>query len=130
MGTICNYSGSIYFLGAQENVENIVNTFDIGVLITFTEGISNTIMEYMALKKPVIATNGSGTIEIVNDNETGYLVQPKDSADLADKILFLLNNEKLREAFGTKGYNRIVNFFSMNRMVSEYINVYKNLREV
>lgn len=122
-----SYTGRIYFLGAQENVEEIVNTFDIGILATFTEGISNTIMEYMALKKTVIATAGGGTNEIINNNETGYLVLPKDSVDLADKILFLLNNNDTREKFGIEGYNRIVKYFSMDRMADEYIKVYNNL---
>src|SRR5690606_31004954 len=51
-----NNSDKIIFTGKQKNVENIVNVFDIGVLSTFNEGISNSIMEYMALSKPVVVT--------------------------------------------------------------------------
>ncbi len=68
------YKNNILFLGRQENVESIVNIFDIGVLVTNNnvakEGISNSIMEYMALGKPVIASKGGGTEEIMVDNET------------------------------------------------------------
>ena len=51
---------------------------DICLLSTFTEGISNSIMEYMALGKPVIATDGGGTKEIVDDGETGFLIGQSD----------------------------------------------------
>ena len=55
----------IIFLGKIANVENIINIFDIGILITNSkvhgEGVSNSIIEYMALGKPVIATRGGGT---------------------------------------------------------------------
>ena len=72
---------------------NIVNTFDIGILLLtwlHGEGISNTIIEYMASEKN---SNRNKLVEvhneIINNNETGYLVEPENSIDLADKILFL-----------------------------------------
>ena len=58
------YSNKFIFLTKQDDIESIINIFDIGILATFTEGISNSIIEYMALAKPVIATDGGGTSEI------------------------------------------------------------------
>jgi len=69
-----NYKDNFRFLGAQSDVESLVNALDICVLSTFTEGISNSILEYMALGKPVVATIGGGTNEIVQDQITGFLI--------------------------------------------------------
>ena len=49
------------FLGKRKDVESLVSTFDVGVLCTFVEGLPNSVMEYMALGKPVVATAGGGT---------------------------------------------------------------------
>ena len=84
----------IYFLGNQKDVESIVNICDIGVLMTnnlvHQEGVSNSILEYMAFSKPVIASKGGGTSEIVIPEETGFLINPFDVNDLAKKIVYLL----------------------------------------
>ena len=55
-----NYDGKIFFLGRQHKIEEIISLFNIGILSTYTEGISNSIMEYMALRKPVIAADCPG----------------------------------------------------------------------
>ena len=58
-------NNQIIFTGKRTDVESVIQIFDIGLLITFYEGISNSIIEYMALGKPVIATDGGGTSEII-----------------------------------------------------------------
>jgi glycosyltransferase involved in cell wall biosynthesis len=125
------FGDRIIFTGRQTQVEELVNIFDIGVLTTNTplhgEGISNSIMEYMALKKPVIATDCGGTNEIVKDQITGYLVSAHDPGILAERILGLLRNPKLAENMGNEGYNRIKAFFSINEMVEQFIDLYKSI---
>ena len=95
------------------------------MLATFTEGISNAILEYMALAKPVVATGGSGTEELVEDGITGFLVRTSDPLQLAEKLEILLNNEVLRKEMGLAGHERVGKHFSINRMVTEYVNLYK-----
>ena len=121
------YKNKIFFLGKQNNVESIVNIFDIGVLATFTEGISNSIMEYMALAKPVVATDGGGTSEIVLNGGTGLLFKTKSPDDLAEKIEYLLNNPNEARLMGEAGRNRIKNEFSIDKMTSDFISLYKGL---
>ena len=72
------YMDVIKALGKKSNIESYINAMDICVLATFTEGISNSILEYMALSKPVIATLGGGTSEIVKDAKTGFLILPSN----------------------------------------------------
>jgi glycosyltransferase involved in cell wall biosynthesis len=115
------------FLGKKADIESFINVLDIGILATFTEGISNSIMEYMALGKPVIATLGSGTNEIVKNNETGLLVKVSDPQDLANKIEYLLNNTAIGIQMGLKGQQRIKKNFSIDSMIEKYTAVYKNI---
>lgn len=118
------------FIGRQSNVESIINCFDVAVLATFTEGISNAVMEYMALEKPVIVTDGGGTSELLKDGVTGYLVREGDVYQLAEKILFLLDHQDICLRMGAEGKNRIAEDFSFKKMIDrfqvEYENILKN----
>ena len=114
-------------LGSRSDVESLVNIMDICVLSTFTEGTSNSILEYMALAKPVVATDGGGTREIVSDGVTGFLVEPSTTTDLETKINLLLKDARMREMLGAAGLERVRNCFSIDRMVGDYINIYSRL---
>ena len=121
------FKNRILFTGMIDHVESLVNIFDIGVLSTYTEGISNSIMEYMVLGKPVIASDGGGTKELVIDKETGFLIPQQNSDALLEKINVLANNQELRETFGKKGKERIHTFFTLDRMEKDYYDLYRKL---
>ena len=116
---------AIRFLGEQKDIEEIVERFEVGVLSTFTEGISNSIMEYMALRKPVVATDGGGTRELVVDGETGFLVPPESPNVLAAKVEYLLDNPEIARYMGEAGEARLRRRFSSTKMVEETVNLYK-----
>jgi len=118
---------SIRFLGRQEDVESIVNVFSVGVLATFTEGISNAIMEYMALGKPVVVTRCGGTSELVVEGSTGVLVEPGDARGLAGWILRLIEEPELGRRLGEAGRERIVREFGLQRLVSAHRRLYDEL---
>lgn len=114
-------------MGKRFGVESYINVMNIGVLSTFTEGISNSILEYMALSKPVIATSGGGTNEIVIDEETGYLIGKSDPQELAGKIEMLLNDQALIMKLGEAGKARIESLFTIEKMAGTYIAFYNKL---
>jgi len=116
---------AIKFLGKRKDIVQLVETFDIGVLSTFTEGLSNSIMEYMALSKPVVATDGGGTRELVVDGETGFLVPPENPDALAAKIEYLLDNPDVARRMGEAGEARLRGEFSITRMVEDTIKLYQ-----
>jgi glycosyltransferase involved in cell wall biosynthesis len=126
-------SQMIHFLGKIDNVESYINIFDIAILCTNTnvhqEGISNSIMEYMALGKPVIATEGGGTNEIIIDNETGFLIPPYNPSVLAAKINYLIEHPGLRTKLGENGRLRINQSFSIEKMCSQFYSLYDQLVE-
>ena len=121
------YIGHFRLLGKRSGVESLINMMDICVLSTFTEGISNSILEYMALAKPVVASSGGGTNEIVEDNKTGFLVKQSDPVELVSKIEVLLNDTDLRQKMGLAGQERIRTVFSIDHMSNEYISLYNGV---
>lgn len=121
------YSNRIRCLGKRSDVESLINIMDICVLSTYTEGISNSILEYMALGKPVVATRGGGTNEIVVDETTGFLTGQEDYKDMAEKIMRLLEDEDLRKEMGKAGNDLIMATFSIDQMTGKYIALYKRL---
>jgi glycosyltransferase involved in cell wall biosynthesis len=122
-----NMHHGIEFLGLRRDIESIISKFSIGVLATYTEGISNSIMEYMAAGKPVIATNGGATHELVVDGVTGFLTSCGDHRVMADKIELLLDNNALSKKMGERGKERIKNEFSLEKLTNSTISLYNNI---
>ncbi|NLA50074.1 MAG: glycosyltransferase [Bacteroidales bacterium] len=120
---------SFRLLGKRTDIESCINIFDIGVLASFTEGLSNSIIEYMALGKPVVASEVGGTPELIIEGETGFMVKPADSCMLAERITGLLNDADMCKKMGFNGKNRIERYFSIERMKNEYINLYRKVCE-
>lgn len=122
---------NILFLGKQTNVESIMNICDIGVLTTnhkvHGEGISNALLEFSALQKPVIATRGGGTPEIIIDEKSGYLVNPFSIEELVDRIKYLIENESIRKEFGIESKRIAESKFNIKNMINEFKEVYKEL---
>jgi glycosyltransferase involved in cell wall biosynthesis len=121
----------IKFTGSLEKVESIINVFDVGVLVSTPrlhgEGIPNSVMEYMALGKPVIVTAGGGNSEIVRDHISGFIVAPEDHEALSRKTIELLNNQELRRKLGEEGNKAIHEKFNIERMANEYVLLYRSI---
>ncbi len=121
------FKNNILFLGKQENIEPIMNICDIGVLTTYTEGIPNTIMEFMALGKPVIVTDGGGSKELVLDKKNGFLISPGNPGELTEKINYLLENPGEALKLGNEGRLRIKDEFGIEKMVNSFYKIYQDL---
>lgn len=125
------YQDRIKLMGKRQDIESIIRMSDICVLVTNTkihgEGISNSILEYMAFGKPVIATEGGGTNEIVVDGVTGFLIKYASVQELTEKINVLLGDRSLRLQIGEAARERIKNYFSIETMVDKYISVYQSM---
>jgi glycosyltransferase involved in cell wall biosynthesis len=117
----------LLFAGDRADVESIVNVFDVGALATFTEGIPNAIMEYMALGKPVVASGGGGIPELMVDGETGFLTEAGDASGFAARIGWLLGDETRRRTMGEAGRDRIAREFSLERMTEAHRGLYDEL---
>ena len=119
---------NVILTGKQHNVEKIIAASDIGLLCTYSEGISNSIIEYMALGKPAISTDLiGGSKELIVEGKTGYCLE-RNKDKIATKINFLLDNPEIRKTMGAKGKERISSYFSLDRMGKDFLNVYKKYK--
>jgi L-malate glycosyltransferase len=123
-------SHNIKFVEFQKDISRIINLLDVVVVPSLSEGFSNTIIEAMAVAKPVIATYVGGNPEAVIDNVTGLLVPPADSRALAQAILRVLNDPGLEKALGDKGFYRAQEKFSLKQMIDNYENLYLSLNKL
>lgn len=120
-------TGNIVLAGRRRDVERIISASDIGLLCTKSEGMSNSIIEYMALGKPVIATDmKGGTRELIQEGITGYCID-RNAAKVADLIGLLLDDPGKRLSMGEKGRERINTGFSVGRMGQEFASLYQQV---
>lgn len=121
----------IIFLGRRTDVESIINLFDVGILLSNSkvhgEGISNSIIEYMALSKPVIASRGGGTNEIVFDNQNGFLIDSGNCSQFIESVQKLIKSKELRINFGHVGNQIVHASFDLKIMTENYISMYRKL---
>lgn len=109
---------SVVFLGERDDVDKILSAFDLFVLPSRNEGISNTILEAMSTGLPVIATSVGGNPELVKHGHSGLLFPPGDCEALVNALNFYIEqNPHMIEIHGQNGRERAVREFSLHRMV-------------
>ena len=113
LGLDCN----VIFTGPRRDVERFYSIFDVFVLPSLYETFGVVLLEAMSFAKPVVATRTGGIPEIVVENETGFLVAPRDSEALAGKLMILLKNQFLGEQMGKAGRERVEKQFSCERFI-------------
>lgn len=105
--------GSVRFLGAREEVGELIAAADLLVLASDTEGTPGAVLEAAALGVPAVATRVGGTAECVLDGETGLLVPPGDAEALAAAVAGLLADPALRRQMGERARQRIESGFRL-----------------
>ena len=115
---------STWFAGDTDDVAEIMRLFDFFVLPSLGEGVSNTILEAMATGLAVIATRVGGNPELVDDGETGILVEPGDSQGLAVAMSDLLCDDERRDRYGAAARAKMMQRFDWGRCVEQYPMVY------
>lgn len=126
-------TGTVVFPEPTMEVLDLVRQADVGVLMTnpalASEGLSNSIMEYMAFGLPVICGNGGGNPELVLDGVTGFIVPQGDPDRLAERLAYLREHADARRDLGAAGRARIAGEFSVEAMVERMLAVYTEARE-
>lgn len=121
---------NVILTGKQKNIERMVAAADVGMLCTESEGMSNSIIEYMAMGKPVITTDlTGGSRELVVEGETGFLTE-RNAERVSYLINNLLDNPEIRYSMGEKGKERIRAHFSIKSMGDKFESLYKDLLQV
>lgn len=118
---------NVFLVGHRLDVPALLARSDIGVLCSSAEGLSNAIIEAMAARLPVVATDVGGNGELVKDEETGFLVPYGDARALADALGRLLEAPERARAMGEKGRRRVETELSLETMAAAYGELYRGL---
>jgi len=117
----------VYFLGFREDIPRILASLDLFVLSSHLEGLGTSIMDAMACRLPVVATEVGGIPEVVIDNETGLLVPPRNPQALAEAIVRLYYERLLAARLGNRGYEIVHERFSAEAMARRIIAIYEKI---
>lgn len=122
-----NYK-NIHFLGYQNKKETIslIRGSDILIQPSLQEGISSTLLEAMACKTAIIASNVGGNKEIIENGVTGILVEPQDTQSFVKKITEILHNDQLRESLVNQA-SKDVGKYDWSHVGNLYLNIYKSI---
>ena len=118
---------STFFLGQCENVAELLSISEICVLSSKAEGFSNSILEYMAAARPVVATDVGGASEVVSEGETGYLVASGDDVTMASRLIALLCDPERARVMGEKGRRVVEEKFSCEAQLARTEDLYDRL---
>lgn len=116
----------ITFHGKKQpgEIQDLLTASDIYVHTSVSEGISNAVMEAMAMELPVISTNVGGMGELICDGSDGLLVPALDPEAVADQILLLANDGALRKKLGQSARQKILKEFTLERQCAVYVEEY------
>ena len=114
----------VFLAGFRLDVLELLRGIDVFATSPLHEGMCLPLVDAMAAGKPAVATHAGGIPEVMVDGETGFLVEPRDHQAMADHIVTLLRDERLRRRMGAAGQARARAYFTVEKMVQETAEVY------
>ena len=114
----------VIFTGRRDDIPAVTAAFDVAVLPSYREAQGLTILEAMALSRPVVASNVGGIPEMIEDGVTGLLVPPHDPAALAAAIVRLLTDHQLADMLARAGHDLVHDRFCVELMVTAVQELY------
>lgn len=127
LATSLGIEHAVHFAGHQTDVLPYLRAADIFVLPSRAEGMSNSLLEAMAVGLPAVVSRIGGNTDLVAENRTGYLADPNDPADLARAILLLLRDPELRRRMGQTAREFVRARYSLQAIVDRYEGIYREL---
>lgn len=127
MGESLGLSSKLFFLGRCDRIGELLALSDVCLLSSTAEGFSNSILEYMAAARPVVATDVGGAREAVIEGETGYLVESGDHEAMASRTVSLLRDRNAAHSMGIRGRQIIETRFSCEHQLERIEELYDRL---
>ena len=124
-----NLNNRVISLGmlAGEDTLNHYQIFDINILASVMEGLSQSLLEAMYLGVPVIATRAAGNISLIKDRENGLFFENGDIQGLVKAVKEVMENEKLRKKLIENGQRTAKYDFSITKVIENYEEVFQNI---
>jgi sugar transferase (PEP-CTERM/EpsH1 system associated) len=113
-----------WLAGSRDDVAELLRALDVFVLSSRREGISNTVLEAMATGLPVIASATGGNLELIENDVTGMLTPPGDTAGLAQALRSYVKDSARRAAHGAAARRRAERVYSLSGMMNRYRELY------
>ncbi|CAM1363898.1 GT4 family glycosyltransferase PelF [Tenacibaculum xiamenense] len=99
---------------------------DISILTSISEGFPYTVIESMSCGVPVVGTDVGGVAEAITE-KTGFVCKPKDYRTLGDRVVYLLNNHDIRKHMGIESRKRVLENFTLDKIIQSYEETYEKL---
>lgn len=122
-----NLEPHVRFTGWRNDALEIISLMDILVMPSSSEGFGRSVLEAMALGKPVVASRLGGLRELIKDGENGFLVEPGDVRSLAEKISLLIKNKELRDSFGKAGKEIVLSEYLIQDHISKLERIWTDM---
>jgi L-malate glycosyltransferase len=119
--------GRFELKGSVDNIPQFLSGLDIAVLTSHSEGLSNTILEYMAAGRPIVATAVGANVELIKSGVHGLLTPPGNPVAVARAISYLLGDPKLKASMSIACQEQIRKKYSLETMINRYEVFYQNL---
>ncbi len=119
----------IFMLGHREDIPELLSSLDVLVHpSTANEGVPQAILQALAMRKPVIASDVGAIREVIIHGQTGILIPPRETQEIADRVVDLFKNPVLRERLGNEGQRLVRDSYSLERMLDRIEELYARLR--
>ena len=122
-----NIEKDIFFLGKQSEIINLLSIGDVFVLPSQTESFGLSVLEAMCCEVPAVTSNVGGLPEVNIDNKTGLLFNYGDVNMLAEKVLTILTDSKLKTSMQHEARKHAIKCFSQNKIITKYEDYYKKI---
>lgn len=123
----CRVEQKVHFLGKQDNIEDWIGIADILLLPSETESFGLVALEAMACEVPVVASRVGGLPEVVTDGVDGYLVEPRNTAKMAECALAILAQTSVRKEMGRRAREKAQAHFCAGTVIAEYEEYYRRV---
>ncbi len=121
-----NIEQQVCFIGYHPEGRKFMYHSDIVLIPSVAEGFGVVVLEAFSVKKPIIAFDVPSLHEHIISEESGVLIEPYNTTIYANQIERLLKNSALRIKFSEKSYQKLISYYSLNRMVDETVSFYEN----
>ena len=117
----------IHFLGKRNDVKEILRVSDIFVLATYSEGMSNALLEAMASRLAIVTTDIDVNREVIDDGVSGLLVPIRDAAALTAKLSMLITDETMRRSLGEHAYREALRKYEIDSVINRITTLYEEV---
>lgn len=122
-------SENIIFLGYSSNVNDILQNMHVGIMASKCEAFGRVTVEYMNASMPVIAADTGGSIEIVQNNISGYIYKQGDYIAMANIIAHIIENPECISTLGSNGYDIAHKYFTLEQNADGIYSIITNIHK-